>query len=60
MKNIDKEIESIANKMVKGKKSAKKSTEPKEPQDAVGWLKKAYVDNDPSDGAPKVGNIGYV
>ena len=60
MKNIDKEIESIANKMVKCKKSAKKSTEPKEPQDAVGWLKKAYVDNDPSDGAPKVGNIGYV
>ena len=60
MKNIDKEIESIANKMVKGKKSAKKSTEPTEPQDAVGWLKKAYIDNDPSDGAPKVGNIGYV
>ena len=72
MKNIDKEIESIANKMVKGKKSAKKSTEPtpkgrdgkyitaKDPQDAVGWLKKAYVDNDPADGAPKVGNIGYV
>ena len=70
MKNIDKEIESIANKMVKGKKSAKKSTTPKgrdgkyitakDPQDAVGWLKKAYVDNDPSDGAPKVGNIGYV
>ena len=60
MKNIDKEIESITNKMVKGKKSAKKSTASKEPQDAVGWLKKAYVDNDPSDGAPKVGNIGYV
>ena len=60
MKNIDKEIESIAKKMVKGKKSAKKSTESKEPKDAVGWLKKAYVDNDPFDGAPKVGNIGYV
>jgi len=60
MKNIDKEIESIANKMVKGKKSAKKSTGSKEPKDAVGWLKKAYIDNDPSDGAPKVGNIGYV
>ena len=70
MKNIDKEIESIANKMVKGKKSEKKSATPKgrdgkyisakEPQDAVGWLKKAYIDNDPSDGAPKVGNIGYV
>jgi hypothetical protein len=56
--------------MVKGKKSSKKSPTPKgrdgkyisakEPQDAVGWLKKAYIDNDPSDGAPKVGNIGYV
>jgi len=28
--------------------------------DAIGWLKKAYIDNDPSDGAPKVGNVGYV
>ena len=70
MKNIDKEIESIANKMVMGKKSAKKSPThkgrdgkyitAKDPQDAVGWLKKAYVDNDPADGAPKVGDIGYV
>ena len=70
MKNIDKELESAASKMVKGKKSSRKSSTPKgrdgkyisakEPQDAVGWLKKAYVDNDPSDGAPKVGNIGYV
>ena len=58
--NIDKEIESAAGKMVKGEKSAKKSTESKEPKDAIGWLKKAYIDNDPSDGAPKVGNIGYV
>ena len=70
--NIDKEIESVAGKMVKGKKSPKKSIEPtpkgrdgkyvtaKDPQDAAGWLKKAYVDNDPADGAPKVGNIGYV
>ena len=60
MKNIDKEIESIAKKMVKGKKSVKKSIETKDPKDAIGWLKKAYIDNDPSDGAPKVGNIGYV
>ncbi len=70
--NADKEIKSIAKKMVKGKKSVQKSTEPtpkgrdgkyisaKEPEDAVGWLKKAYIDNDPKDGAPKVGNIGYV
>ena len=72
MKIIDKELESIANKMVKGNKSTKKSTAPttkgkdgkyitaKEPQDAMGWLKKAYIDNDPADGAPKVGDIGYV
>ena len=60
MKNIDKEIESIANKMIKGKKSAPKVEKSKEPTDAMGWLKKAYIDNDPKDGAPKVGNIGYV
>ena len=60
MKNIDKEIESIAKKMVKGKKSSEKSTVPKDPKDAIGWLKKAYIDNDPKDGSPKVGNIGYV
>ena len=74
MKNIDKEIESVAGKMVKGKVS-KTSSKPrestpkgkdgkyvtaKEPTDAIGWLKKAYIDNDPADGAPKVGNIGYV
>ena len=56
----DKEIESIAKKMIKGKKSAPKVEESKEPTDAMGWLKKAYIDNDPKDGAPKVGNIGYV
>ena len=60
MKNIDKEIESIASKMVKGKKSSEKKTESKDPKDAMGWLKKAYIDNDPADGSPKVGNIGYV
>ena len=74
MKIIDKEIESIANKMIKGKvpKANSKSREPtpkgkggkyitaKEPTDAIGWLKKAYIDNDPKDGAPKVGDIGYV
>ena len=60
MKIIDKEIESIANKMIKGKKSSPKVAKPKEPTDAMGWLKKAYIDNDPADGAPKVGDIGYV
>ena len=59
MDNIDKEIEGIANKMIKGKKkAAPEKTE--EPQDAMGWLKKAYIDADPDDGAPKVGDIGYV
>ena len=70
--NIDKEIESVAGKMVRGKVPKAKSKEPtpkgkggkyitaKEPTDAMGWLKKAYIDNDPADGAPKVGNIGYV
>jgi len=58
--NVDKEIASVADKMVKGKKSTEKSTTPKEPKDAIGWLKKAYIDNDPADGSPKVGNIGYV
>ena len=57
---MDKNIESAVNKMVKGKKSVKKSTASEEPKDAAGWLRKAYVDNDPSDGAPKVGDIGYV
>ena len=68
--NIDKEIESAAGKMSKGKKSSEKSATPKgrdgkyitakDPKDAIGWLKKAYIDNDPADGSPKVGNIGYV
>ena len=68
--NLDKEIESAAGKMAKGKKSSEKSSTPKgrdgkyitakDPKDAVGWLKKAYIDNDPADGSPKVGNIGYV
>ena len=60
MKNIDKELESAAKKMVKGKKASPKVGKPKEPTDAMGWLKKAYIDNDPKDGAPKVGDIGYV
>ena len=58
--DMDKNIESAVNKMVKGKKSVKKSTASEEPKDAAGWLRKAYVDNDPSDGAPKVVDIGYV
>ena len=59
MDNIDKEIEGIANKMTKGKKKAAPK-KPAEPTDAMGWLKKAYIDADPKDGAPKVGDIGYV
>ena len=56
----DSDFKAIANKMVKGKKATAKVVKPKEPTDAMGWLKKAYIDNDPADGAPKVGNIGYV
>ena len=70
----DSDFQSIAKKMVKGKKAkaSSKSIEPtpkgkdgkyvtaEEPTDAMGWLKKAYIDNDPADGAPKVGDIGYV
>ena len=60
IKNINKEIESIAKQMVKGKKASPKKEKSDEPTDAMGWLKKAYIDNDPADGAPKVGKIGYV
>ncbi len=56
----DSDFKAIAKKMVKGKKATAKVEKPKEPTDAIGWLKKAYIDNDPADGAPKVGNIGYV
>ena len=45
--------------MLKGK-APKAKAKAKEPTDAIGWLKKAYIDNDPKDGAPKVGDIGYV
>jgi len=60
MKIIDKELESIAKQMVKGKKASPKKEKSSEPTDAMGWLKKAYIENDPADGAPKVGDIGYV
>ena len=60
MKIIDKELESIAKKMMKGKKAPPKEKKSNDPTDAMGWLKKAYIDNDPADGAPKVGDIGYV
>ena len=59
MKNTDKELDKAANRMLKGK-APKAKAGPKEPTDAIGWLKKAYIDNDPKDGAPKVGDIGYV
>ena len=60
MKIIDKELESIAKKMMKGKKAPPKKEKSNDPTDAMGWLKKAYIDNDPADGAPKVGKIGFV
>ena len=55
----DSDLDAVGKKMTKGKK-APKASKPKEPTDAMGWLKKAYIDNDPEDGAPKVGDIGYV
>ena len=60
MKFKDKELSNAASKMIKSTSTAPKPVKPKEPTDAVGWLKKAYIDSDPSDGSPKVGNIGYV
>ena len=57
MKNT--ELETAAAKMLKGK-APKAKPKPEEPTDAMGWLKKAYIDHDPADGAPKVGGIGYV
>ena len=56
---MDKELEKSAKRMLKCKPHKAKA-KPKEPTDAIGWLKKAYIDHDPADGAPKVGGIGYV
>ena len=58
MKNVDSELEAVTNKIVKVKeKPAPKKAEPKTAKE---WLEKAFIDHDPADGAPKVGNIGYV
>ena len=59
MKNTDKELDKAADRMLKGKAPKAKAGH-KEPTDSIGWLRKAYIDNDPKDGAPKVGDIGYV
>ena len=59
MKNLDSELEAVTNKIVKGKTKAVPQ-KPAEPKTAKEWLEKAFIDNDPADGAPKVGNIGYV
>ena len=57
----DKELDVMVSKMIKKpKKSEAKVSKSKDPTDAIGWLRKAYIDSDPKDGAPKVGNIGYV
>jgi len=63
MDYFDKDLDKAAGKILKKKivlEEKPESPEPKEPKDAIGWLKKAYIDNDPADGAPKVGDIGYV
>ena len=57
----DKDIETAVDAMIIGKKKAPpKTSKSKDPKDAAGWLRKAYVDAAPADGAPKVGNMGYV
>ena len=55
----DKELKEVASKILKVKKG---KSEPKkdQPKNAGEWLRKAYIDHDPADGAPKVGDIGYV
>jgi len=63
MDYFDKDLDKAAGKILKKKIVLEEKTklpESKEPKDAIGWLKKAYIDNDPTDGAPKVGDIGYV
>lgn len=63
MDNFDKDIETAANKIIKKKIFSEDKASPKEPAeptDAAGWLRKAYIDHDPADGAPMVGKIGYV
>tara|TARA_R100000008_G_scaffold83988_1_gene70311 strand:+ start:1308 stop:1496 length:189 start_codon:yes stop_codon:yes gene_type:complete len=60
MKKPLKSTEEIAKAMTKPQKSQpqKKS---EEPTDAIGWLKKAYVEDKYSgQGSPKVGKIGYL
>ena len=59
MKNFDPELEAVTTKIVKGK-TKPVPQKPAEPQTAKEWLEKAFIDHDPADGAPKVGNIGYV
>ena len=56
---MEKDLDKAVKKILKGKKKPQVE-KPKEPTDAAGWLRKAYIDHDPKDGAPKVGNIGYV
>lgn len=53
---MDKDLKKLANKLTK-----KTSPAPKEkarPKNSTEWLKEAYSDT--SNGAPKVGNVGYV
>jgi|TARA_Y100000310_G_scaffold343652_1_gene452277 hypothetical protein len=55
----DRELERVAKRILKKSKPAEKP-KAEEPKTAAGWLRKAYVDHDPKDGAPKVGGVGYV
>ena len=58
LENFAKDTYKLEKKMLKGKKNSA----PKKPmasQTAGEWLKKAYGAADPSDDAPKAGDIGY-
>jgi len=53
---MDKDLKKLTNKLSKKQPPARKET--KRPKNSTEWLQDAYSDT--SNGAPKVGNVGYV
>ena len=53
---MDKDLKKLTNKLTKKTPPAPK--EKARPKNSTEWLKEAYRDT--SNGAPKVGNVGYV
>ena len=53
---MDKDIKKLTKKLTKKSPAAPK--EVKRPKNSTEWLQEAYSDT--SNGAPKVGNVGYV